>query len=191
MLEIPFEPANLVVEGHFVAPSGRHSMHKVECEPLLVNEERRARLAVHMVELIAHKAAALPDTVVGLGGLSNALAADIADVMKKEYNKNIANIRSIRSNKTDEGLVIPAQHAELESAHIAVVVGDVISTGGSAMQVIKKLRENKIWVPGAFALWNRGTAYCSPDASVEYKELHREELRDYAPKNCPIVSCRK
>ena len=123
-------------KGQFTLSSGKESEHYVNCKPVTLSCEGNALLAHLMIKHIEKEA-------VAVGGLT--LGADplVCGIAQKAYYKCDRHIDALIIRKKTKGWGTK----ELIEGHkppkgsVVTVLEDVTTTGGSAMEAVKVLRD--------------------------------------------------
>ena len=123
-------------KGQFTLSSGKESEHYVNCKPVTLSCEGNALLAHLMIKYIEKEA-------VSVGGLT--LGADplVCGIAQKAYYKCDRHIDALIIRKKTKGWGTK----ELIEGHkppkgsVVTVLEDVTTTGGSAMEAVKVLRD--------------------------------------------------
>ena len=123
-------------KGQFTLSSGKESEHYVNCKPVTLSCEGNALLAHLMIKYIEKEA-------VAVGGLT--LGADplVCGIAQKAYYKCDRHIDALIIRKKTKGWGTK----ELIEGHkppkgsVVTVLEDVTTTGGSAMEAVKVLRD--------------------------------------------------
>lgn len=131
-----------LLEGHFLLTSGKHSDKYVEKIRILQKAESAAMLCRKMAERISRFEF---DAIVGpaYGGI--ALAFETARIMGKDF---------IFTQRKDEQMTIRSGF-DLSEIHKVAIIEDVVTTGGSVLEVIQCLKERNIEVVVIAALVDR------------------------------------
>ena len=123
-------------KGQFTLSSGKESEHYVNCKPVTLSCEGNALLA-HL--LIKH----IEKDAVAVGGLT--LGADplVCGIAQKAYYKCNRHIDAliIRKNPKGYGTKEVIEGNKPPKGSVVTVLEDVTTTGGSAMEAVKVLRD--------------------------------------------------
>jgi len=163
-----------LLEGHFLLSSGNHSSHYVQCALLL----SRPDAAVEFMQDIAdHIPEADVDTVAApaIGGII--VAYEVARLIGKRaifLEREKGNMRLRRGFTVKMG----------ERVHI---VEDVITTGGSVLEIQDVLEKSGAGVVGFSSIINRSAGRFKVDKP--YYFCTEMDLPVYAPDSCPL--CKK
>lgn len=169
-----FEKYDVLQRGHFRLSSGRHSDTYLQCQQVLGHP----RLAASFGEALARRFGPEGFDVVvspALGGIliGNAVAYE-------------ANVRFVFAER-HEGTMTLRRGQRLERGERAVVVEDVVTTGGSAAEVIGLVEASGASVVGVAALVDRTTS--TPPFHLE--ALLHVKVRDWDPAECPLCAARE
>jgi orotate phosphoribosyltransferase len=160
-----------ILEGHFKLTSGRHSNLYIEKIRLLQNPSLAKTLCARLAELIADSDI---DCVVGpaYGGI--ALAFEVASLLDKSF---------VFSQRKDGEMVIRSGF-DLSGIKKAVVIEDIVTTGGSVKEVIQCLKDRSIEVSMVGALVDRSGG--TVDFGVPFVSLLQLDIPTYDPDECPL-----
>lgn len=165
------EKRGAVLRGHFVLSSGRHSDLFVQKFRVLEDP----RLAQRFGESIASQfdndfdVVAAPAVGAVVLGFAAALAAEVRFVFAERVGDDLEFRRGFH----------------IEPHERVLVVEDVITTGGSAKEVVDLVRKAGGNVVGVGALIDRGDPVRPPDLGVGLKALVHLEVASWAPDECP------
>ena len=127
-----FRECGAMLEGHFELSSGLHSDRYFQCALLLQHPEQAAALARELARRVrADLAGGAPTCVIGpaLGAVTWAYECARA-----------LGVRGLFSERKDGGMQLRRGFA-LRPGERVLVVEDVLTTGGSAREVVKLVRE--------------------------------------------------
>jgi orotate phosphoribosyltransferase len=167
-----FKETGVMLEGHFLLTSGRHSERYMQCAKLFqypeISEEFSRELAGKFqgVSIVAGPA---------IGGII--LAYEVSRQLK------VPNIFAERENGAmtlRRGFSVP------EGAKV-LVVEDVVTTGGSVKEVIDLIRSLGGDVVGAGSIVDRSDG--KVDFGVPFHAVVSMEVISYEPDECPL--CRQ
>ena len=123
-------------KGDFQLSSGKKSSHYLNCKPVSLNGFGLKLISELFLELMSHEA----DAVAGL-----TLGADplVSGVILQASNKGIPlNGLIIRKEIKNYGTKSGIEGPNLDSKTVVTVLEDVVTTAGSCLKAINKLREN-------------------------------------------------
>ena len=168
------EQKGAVLHGHFVLSSGRHSDLFVQKFRVL----EHPRLAERFGESIAEQfdsrfdLVACPAVGAVVLGFTTALAGGARMIFAERAGGAMAFRRGF----------------EVGPHERVLVVEDVVTTGGSAREVVDLVRSGGGTVVGVGALIDRSEASDPPDLTVPLKALLRVPATSWAPPECPLCA---
>ncbi|SHM84147.1 orotate phosphoribosyltransferase [Caldanaerovirga acetigignens] len=169
-----FEKAEVLLTGHFILTSGRHSEKYLQCARLLqypkLAEKALKELAQNFMESEV-------DTVIGpaIGGII--VAYEVARAL---------GARALFAER-ENGVMTLRRGFSIEPGERVLVVEDVVTTGGSVKEVIDVVRSCGGQVVGVGALVDRSAS--KVDFGVPFYSLLSMEVESYLPEECPL--CKK
>ncbi len=160
-----------LLEGHFLLTSGNHSGFYIQCAHLLsfpnIAREFFMDIAQHFKNIDF-------DTIVGpaIGGII--VSYGVAEIMNKksiflERENNVFTLRRGFQIKKGEKILL---------------VEDVITTGGSIIEVAKVLKRLGAKVVGYASIVNRSSGRFRPDEDYYYSV--EMDFPIYKPSECPL-----
>ena len=168
-----FRQSGALLEGHFRLSSGLHSEKYLQSALVLQHPEFAEALGSRIAEAVAH----LQPTVVvspALGGI----------VIGQETARALG-VRAIFAERQDGKLLLRRGFALAESDR-AVVVEDVITTGGSTRETCDALRAAGALVVGAASIIDRSGG--RSDVGVPRVALATLEVPAISPADCPLCA---
>jgi orotate phosphoribosyltransferase len=174
-IEEIFRELGVLLEGHFLLASGRHSHLYFEKFRLLEWPEHADRFSSALAERSRHLA---PDVVTGptTGGLLVAYAV-----------ARHLGLRAIYAERTREGRGYP-RGSVIEPGAQVLIVDDVLTTGGSVRETWEAVERLGGHVCGVGVLVDR-----SQDSewlgTTPFVSVYRAEVQTFAPEECPL--CRQ
>ena len=164
-----FRETGVMLEGHFLLTSGRHSDRYMQCAKLFQN----AAVSEKFAKELADKFSGV-DMVVGpaVGGII--LAYEVSRQM------GVPNIFAERENGAmtlRRGFTVP------KGARV-LVVEDVVTTGGSVKEVIALLQGLGATVVGVGSIVDRSNG--AVDFGVPFEAVLSMEVVSYPPEDCPL-----
>lgn len=160
-----------ILEGHFLLTSGKHSHTYVEKIKLLQNPQATERVCELLAELLEPDEF---DTVVGpaYGGI--VLAFEVAKMLGKNF---------IFTQRKNEEMTIRSGF-DLSEVKQAVVIEDIVTTGGSVQEVINCLRDREIKVQAVAAIVDRSDG--KVDFGYPFASLLQMEIPTWEAGSCPL-----
>ena len=170
-MERIFKQTGLMLEGHFLLPSGRHSNRYMQCAKLFQYPEYSEMICKDLADRFAGQKI---DMVVGpaVGGII------MSYEMARQFK--VPNIFAERENGAmtlRRGFSIP------EGAKV-LVVEDVVTTGGSVREVMDIVAEAKAEVVGVCVVVDRSGGKI--DFGVPFEAAYETEIQSYEPSQCPL-----
>jgi orotate phosphoribosyltransferase len=173
-------------EGHFKLTSGRHSDRYMQCAQLFQYPEDSMKVCGEIARFFRDKKVNL---VAGpaLGGI--VMAYEVARILCASG----ARVRNIFAERED-GIMTLRRGFHAEAGERALVVEDVVTTGGSAKEVMELLHARGVEVVGVGAIVDRS------DGAVEFRVANSASplpfhavatlsITSWEPDECPL--CRQ
>ena len=166
-----FEKAGALLKGHFLLSSGLHSDTYFEKFQVLQYP--------HYVEILCRKMASLfkddnVEVVVGptTGGVI--IAYEVAKSLK---------VRSIFAEPGDEGRIFKRGFS-IRKGERALIVDDILTTGGSAREVVQLVEKYQGSIQGIGLLLDRSGGKVKFDYPL--RVLATTQVTNYRPEECPM-----
>lgn len=175
-----FEEAGGYLRGHFRLTSGLHSPEYLQCAKVLAYPAHAERLGLELAQKLADLIqGAKPDVVVApaMGGLI--IGHEVARQFGVPF---LFTERDAASNE-----MTLRRGFEVHAGQKAVVVEDVITTGGSTREVVRLLQSSGVEVLAAGSIIDRSGG--KADAGVQRVALQELHPVTYDPADCPL--CRE
>ena len=160
-----------ILEGHFLLTSGLHSGMYVEKFQVLQYPKATERLCEGFAEKFAGEKI---DVVIGpvTGGI----------ILAHETAKHFGT-RAIFAER-DNGKMTLKRGFEIKPGEKVLIVEDIVTTGGSVMEVIEVVKEWGGVIAGVAMLVDRSGG--TVDFGVPAKALLTLDIKTYAPADCPL-----
>jgi orotate phosphoribosyltransferase len=181
-----YKEAGALLEGHFILSSGNHSSRYLQSAKVLEDPKTASILADALAKDIK-KAGITVDTVCApaLGGVIAGYELARALEVRSIFAERKENIMSLRRG------------FEIQKGEKIIICEDIITTGGSAMEVAKIITELGGEVVAFAALANRGFCHrqgsevsrksnCKLLENIPFFALADFEFEMYEPDNCPM-----
>ena len=168
-----FRRVGALLEGHFRLTSGLHSPGYLQCALVLQHPREAEACGVG----IADRVRGLAPTVVlspALGGI--VIGHEVARAL---------GVRAIFAERQDGTLTL-RRGFSLDAADRALVVEDVVTTGGSTRETIEAARAAGARVVGAAAIIDRSGG--NQNLDVPFHALATVSLPTYQPAACPLCA---
>jgi orotate phosphoribosyltransferase len=170
VLEI-FRQHQALLEGHFVLSSGLHSDRYIQCALVL----QYPQVAEQLCSTLAAKFKELPVSVVAAPALGGVLVAhEVARAL---------GVRAVFTERQDGAMTL-RRGFSLRRGESALLVEDVITTGGSTRETMRCIEEAGGKVVGAGALIDRSGG--GVDLGVPKAALVTLTVQNYQPAQCPL-----
>ena len=154
-------------KGDFTLASGKKSSHYLNCKPVSLNGKGLNLISDLFLELMDSRSKAVAGMTLGADPLVSGL---ILTAASKGQDLNGLIIRKeIKNYGTKSGIEGPT----LEKGTLVTVLEDVVTTAGSVIKSIKKLRENNYIVEEVLSIVDRKEGGCEAlnDENVKLKSL--------------------
>ncbi|MFQ3661063.1 MAG: phosphoribosyltransferase family protein [Chloroflexaceae bacterium] len=176
----------LITGDHLVYTSGRHGNSYVNKDALYPHT---AATAAVCERLARHFASAGVEVVAGptIGGviLAQWTAYHLSAMEGREVLAVYAEEEAVAEGKCR---ALRRGYDALARGRRVLVVEDVLTTGGSARQVVEAVRRAGGEVIGVGALCNRGGVTAATLTAPELYALVEVPLESYAPEDCPLCA---
>ncbi len=175
----------IVSESHFVYSSGRHSSVYINKDALYVHPTTISTLCQRMAK--PYNADEI-DVVVApvLGGivLSQWVAYHLN--ARRTSGETLAVFAEKESDGVDKHFTFNRGYDRYIPGKNILVVEDILTTGGSARQVIDLVREHGGNVVGLSVLCNRGAVRAQDVGNIPIHALIKITLQTYTEEECPF-----
>ncbi len=154
-------------KGNFTLASGKKSCHYLNCKPVSLNGEGLNLISDLFLELIDSRSKAVAGMTLGADPLVSGLIVTAAS--QDLYLNGLIIRKEIKNYGTKAGIEGPI----LEKGTLVSVLEDVVTTAGSVIKAIKKLRENNYVVEEVLSIVDRQEGGCEAlyDENVTLKSL--------------------
>ncbi|MCL2008973.1 MAG: orotate phosphoribosyltransferase [Synergistaceae bacterium] len=172
-LEI-FRRTGVMLEGHFKLTSGRHSDRYMQCARLFEHPGDSALICAETAEAFKDKNV---DLVAGpaIGGII--MAYEVARIL---------GVRNVFAERENGVMTLRRGFAAVPGSR-ALVVEDVVTTGGSVKEVIELLRGRGVEVAGVGAVVDRSNG--AVDFGVPFHAVAAMSVESWEADDCPL--CRQ
>lgn len=169
-----FDKYGALLKGHFKLSSGLHSEKYLQCALVLQYPDIAEKLSKTLAKKFSKTKI---DVVVApaLGGIT--LAYEVARAF---------GVRGLFTER-QEGKMVLRRGFSIEKGERALVVEDVITTGGSTKEVIGVVRASGGKVIGVGSVIDRSSQ--NLDFGVPFEALAKVDVETFEEKNCPL--CKK
>lgn len=170
-----FKDTGVLQSGHFQLSSGLHSNKYLQCAKVFQYPRYAKVLAEELARRFKKERV---DLVIGpaLGGI----------ILSYEVARSLRKARALFAEREKEKMCL-RRGFKIEKGEKALVVEDVITTGGSVKEVIELVKELGGEVIGAGALVDRSGKRIN--FGVKTKTLLKIRVENYKKEDCPL--CKK
>jgi orotate phosphoribosyltransferase len=168
------ESRGAVLRGHFRLSSGRHSDVFVQKFRVFEDPRLTQRFGESIAELFPNGFDLVASPAIGAItlGFAVALAAEVKMIFAERH----------------EGFLTFRRGFTIEPHARALVVEDVITTGGSAREVVSLVKDSGAEVVGVGALLDRADPASSHDLGAPLRALVKLETASWDPADCPLCA---
>ncbi len=173
-IEAILQETNALLTGHFKLTSGRHSDKYVE-KIKIINQPDK--VSIICSELAKRLEDLDVDIIVGpaMGGI--VLAFEVAKNLGKKF------VFTQRKN----GEMTIRSGFDLKAGQKAIIIEDIVTTGGSVREVMKTLKELGVEIVAVGLIVDRTGGKI--DFGVRTESLLSLDIKSYEPSECPL--CKK
>ncbi len=164
--------AGVLLEGHFLLTSGRHSNKYLQCARIFRNTEYSEELCSDLAKLYAEHNVQL---VIG--------PAMGAVQMAYEVSRHFA-CENFFTERDENGVVTLRRGFAIEPGQRVLVVEDVVTTGGSVKELIELIQNAGGIVAGVGSIVDRTGGKI--DFGVPFKAVYSAEVTSWEAEECPL-----
>jgi len=166
-----FEETKLMQKGHFLLTSGRHSDTYMQCARLFEYPQYSQAMAKDIADAFKDDGV---DLVIGpaVGGI----------ILSYEVARQLG-LRNVFAERVD-GKMMLRRGFEILPGQKVLVVEDVVTTGGSVVEVISLLKEIGAEIAGVGLVVDRSNG--KVDFGCKMHAVYTTEVISYEANNCPI-----
>ncbi len=166
-----FRKHSALLEGHFILSSGLHSDRYVQCALVLQHPDVAGRLCAELAAKLRHVGA----TAVAAPALGGVIVSyEVARAL---------GVRSLFTERQD-GTMTLRRGFSLTPGESALVVEDVITTGGSTRETMTAVEQAGGKIVGVGSLIDRSG--CKTELGVPRAGLVTLDVKTYDPAECPL-----
>lgn len=167
------------LRGHFRLTSGLHSPEYLQCALVLQYPEHAARLGAELAAALRPLVAPRKVDVVASPALGGIIIGHEA--------ARALGARCIFTERDASGAMTLRRGFQVEPGEVAVVVEDVVTTGGSTREVVEVLRTARAEIVAAGAIVDRSGGRA--EVGAPRVALVTLNVVSYPPEQCPL--CRE
>ncbi len=164
--------AGVLLEGHFLLTSGRHSNKYLQCARIFRNTKYSEELCSALAELYANDNIQL---VIG--------PAMGAVQMAYEVSRHIG-CENFFTERDETGAMTLRRGFVVEAGQRVLVVEDVVTTGGSVKEVIELIQKAGGIVAGVGSIVDRTGGKI--DFGVPFKAVYSADVASWEAADCPL-----
>jgi len=172
-----FRQTGAYLEGHFRLTSGMHSPEYLQCALVLQYP--------HYAEILGQKLASGFRRLEPVRNLDVVVSPAMGGLIIGHEVARALNARHIFAERVETKMVLRRGFA-LKPGETAVVVEDVITTGGSTLEVVQLLKQSMVRVVGAGSIIDRSGGRA--DVSVPRIALATMHVVAYDSTQCPLCA---
>ncbi len=169
-----FRESGAMLEGHFELSSGLHSDRYFQCALLLADPKRAEKLAQGLAPRIP-------------AGIEVVVGPALGAVVWAHEMARALGLPGMFTERKD-GEMCLRRGFELQPGTRVLVVEDVLTTGGSAREVIKLLRSMQVEVVCVASILNRSGGNPFDVDGLELFCLTEVEAKAWQPAECPLCA---
>ncbi len=172
------EESGALLSGHFILTSGRHSGNYMQCAKICARPDFCETLAQTLAGKIREALGGTPCDLVlapALGGV----------VFGYEMARQLGT-PGLFTERDKEGIMRLRRGFELRAGQRVLIAEDVVTTGGSVMEVDKIVRESGATTVGFACLFDRSAGAFNPGPPVF--SIAKVEFPTYLPESCPLCA---
>ena len=169
-----FQDSEALLSGHFVLSSGLHSAWYLQCAQVQQYPERLEKLCRGFAEKWR------------TSGVTAVVGPAIGAIVVSYELARQLGARGLFMERSPEGGFEFRREFRVGSADRVLVAEDVVTTGGSAKEILERLKTTGAHVVGVTSLVCRNKQV---DFDADYRYLIDFEIPAYEPAKCPL--CRK
>lgn len=164
--------AEVLLEGHFLLTSGRHSDKYMQCAKIFQNAKYSEPLCGELAKQYKDD-----NIEVVIGPAIGAIQ------MAYEIGRQLG-VRNIFAERDADGAMALRRGFTIEKGQRVLIVEDVVTTGGSVKEVMELVKENGGEIVGIGSIVDRTGGKI--DFGVPYKSAFSMDITSYEADECPI-----
>lgn len=172
-----FRATGAYLQGHFRLTSGLHSPEYLQCALVLQHPEHAEKLGRSLAESIR---SIEPESEIDL-----VISPAIGGLIIGHEVARALNVRHIFTERQD-GKMTLRRGFSVKPGETAVIVEDVITTGGSSLEVVELLQAMGVKVIAAGSIMDRSGGRA--DLHVPRVALCTLHVQAYGPTECPLCA---
>lgn len=173
-----FEESGALLRGHFLLSSGLHSDRYLQCALVLQNPATAEKLCAAL--------AAKAQADERIGAIDLVVAPALGGVIVAHEVARAIGVRALFTERDDKRVMKLRRGFEIKPGERALVVEDVVTTGGSTREVMEVVQAHGGVIAGAGSLIDRSGG--AVDLGVPRHALAVLEAPTFAPDQCPLCA---
>ena len=166
--------AGVLLEGHFLLTSGRHSNRYLQCARVF----RNTKYSEELCSVLAEKFKDMNVELV-IGPAMGAVQ------MAYEVSRGLG-VQNFFTERDDSGKMVLRRSFEIEEGQRVLVVEDVVTTGGSVKEVIELVKNSGGIVVGVGSIVDRTGG--NIDFGVPFKAVYSADVESWEACDCPLCA---
>ncbi|XOQ44513.1 MAG: Orotate phosphoribosyltransferase [Clostridium sp.] len=167
-----FKEAGVLLEGHFLLTSGRHSNRYLQCAKIFRNTKYSEELCTALAEKYQNENI---EIVIGPAMGAVQMAYEVSRALQCE---------NFFTERGQDGKMALRRGFAVKPGQRVLVVEDVVTTGGSVREVIELVKQSGGIVVGVGSIVDRTGGKI--DFGVPYQAVVSMEVESWEPQNCPL-----
>jgi orotate phosphoribosyltransferase len=161
----------VLLEGHFLLSSGRHSQHYFEKFRILQYPEETREFCQEIASRFSNS------------GVSVVAGPTTGGIIIAYQTAQLMGVKAVYAERTQEGRGF-LRGMSLGPQDRVLVVDDVMTTGGSVRETVEAVRRSGAEVAGVSVFIDRSLS--PPDLGAPFHSVYRQEVVTFAPQDCPL-----
>ncbi|MBC7766214.1 MAG: orotate phosphoribosyltransferase [Hyphomonadaceae bacterium] len=171
VLEV-LKEAEVLLEGHFLLTSGRHSNRYMQCAKIFQYTKYSEELCAALAEKFAH------------AGVELVIGPAIGAIQMAYEVSRALGVKNIFAERDSEGVMALRRSFTIEPGQKVLIVEDVVTTGGSVKEVIEIVKALGGEVVGIGAIVDRSAG--KVDFGARFESVLSIEIQSFDAKECPM-----
>ncbi|MFU0833435.1 MAG: Orotate phosphoribosyltransferase [Oscillospiraceae bacterium] len=167
-----FKDAGVLLEGHFLLTSGRHSNRYLQCAKIFRNTKYSEELCAALAEKYQNDNI---EIVIGPAMGAVQMAYEVSRALECE---------NFFTERGQDGKMALRRGFAVKPGQRVLVVEDVVTTGGSVREVIELVKQSGGIVVGVGSIVDRTGGKI--DFGVPYQAVVSMEVESWEPQDCPL-----
>ncbi|MBQ2775112.1 MAG: orotate phosphoribosyltransferase [Clostridia bacterium] len=164
--------AGVLLEGHFLLTSGRHSNRYLQCAKIFRNTKYSEELCCELAQLFKED-----DVQLVIGPAMGAVQ------MSYEVSRHVG-CENFFTERDENGKMCLRRGFEIQPGQRVLVVEDVVTTGGSVKEVIELVKAAGGVVAGVGSIVDRTGGKI--DFGVPFKAVYSADVTSWTAEECPL-----